>query len=337
VFKARAKHDHEVFLNNLCVELETDIAPNRLGPAFKAIRLLSGKRKVTGTTIHKSDGSPCLSEEVTLERWRQHFISALNHSGVPSNELDNEAALTPVDTFVCIDEPSVEEVYAAIKRLRNGRAPRPDGIPRELLKCAIHPVDHALHSIFLSVWRTGKMPTDWKDGIIVTLYKGKGPKSECSNYRPITLLSVPGKFFAHVILARIQPLLSIPGKFFAHVILARIQPLLGRMHRPQQSGFTRGRSTIDAILALRLLSEIHCEFSRPLNVAYLDIKAAFDSLDRRALWEALCSRGIADVLTDLTLPFMKILEQQFVPGKTNLHASKRHHVSVKAASLPKHF
>ena len=50
VFKARAKHDREVFLNNLCDELETDIGQNCLGPAFKAIRLLSGKRKeVTGT------------------------------------------------------------------------------------------------------------------------------------------------------------------------------------------------------------------------------------------------------------------------------------------------
>jgi len=131
VFKARAKHDRDVFLNNLCDELETDIGQNRLGPAFKAIRLLSGKRKeVTGTTIHKSDGSPCLSEEETLERWREHFISALNHHpGVPSNERDN-------------DEPSVEEVYAAIKRLRNGRAPGPGGIPPELLKCAIHRVTH---------------------------------------------------------------------------------------------------------------------------------------------------------------------------------------------------
>ena len=105
----------------------------------------------------------------------------------------------PVDTSVSIDEPSVEEVYTAIKRLRNGRAPGPSGIPPELLKCAIHPVAHALHFIFVSIWKTGKMPTGWKDGIIVTLYKGKGPKSECSNYRPITLMSVPGKVFAHVI------------------------------------------------------------------------------------------------------------------------------------------
>jgi len=54
VFKARAKYDREVFLNNnLCDELETDIGQNRIGPAFKATQLLSRNRKeVTGTTIH---------------------------------------------------------------------------------------------------------------------------------------------------------------------------------------------------------------------------------------------------------------------------------------------
>ena len=66
-----------------------------------------------------------------------------------------------------------------------------------------------------------------------------------------------------------------------------------------QSGFTAGRS-IDAILALRLLSELHREFDRPLNVAYLDIKAAFDPVvDRRALWKALRSTGVPDILIDL--------------------------------------
>ena len=73
----------------------------------------------------------------------------------------------------------------------NGRAPGPDGIPPELLKCATGPVSHALHALFLRVWKSGKVPADWRDGIVMTLYKGKGPKTECGNYRPITLLSVP--------------------------------------------------------------------------------------------------------------------------------------------------
>jgi hypothetical protein len=80
----------------------------------------------------------------------------------------------------------------------------------------------------------------------VSLYKGKGPRSQCSNYRPISLLSVP-------------------GKVFAHVLLARLVPLLTRHRRPHQSGFTKGRSTMDAVLALRLLAELHREFGRPLR------------------------------------------------------------------------
>ena len=93
-------------------------------------------------------------------------------------------------------------------------------------------------------------------------------------------------------------MLSVPGKVFAHVLLARIQPLLDITRRPEQSGFVAGRSNIDAILALRLLSEIHREFDRPLNVVHLDIKAAFDSVDRLALWKALRGRGIPVVLLD---------------------------------------
>ena len=42
------------------------------------------------------------------------------------------------------------------------------------------------------------------------------------------------------------------------------------------------------------LPELHCEFNRTPNVPYLDIKAAFDSVDRRALWKALRSTGLPD-------------------------------------------
>jgi len=118
------------------------------------------------------------------------------------------------------------------------------------------------------VWKSGKVPSEWREGIIIWLYKGKGSRSSCSSYRPISLLSVPGKVFAHVLLARLQSLLSM-------------------CRCSQQSRFTAGGSKIDAILALQLLSELHHKFNQPLNVAYIDIKAAFNSVDRCGLWKAL--------------------------------------------------
>ena len=83
------------------------------------------------------------------------------------------------------------------------------------------------------------------------------------------------------------------------LLLVRLQPLLTTHRRPQQSGFTRSRSTIDAILSLRLLSQLHREVNRPLHVAYIDIKSAFDSVDRTALWKALRSNGVLLFLLQL--------------------------------------
>jgi len=56
---------------------------------------------------------------------------------------------------------------------------------------------------------------------------------------------------------------------------------------------------IDAILALRRLAELHREFRKPLHVAYIDIEAAFDSVDRLALWKALHATGAPQFLIQL--------------------------------------
>ena len=42
----------------------------------------------------------------------------------------------------------------------------------------------------------------------ISPYKGKGARAACSNYRRILILSVPGKIFAHILLARLHPLLT---------------------------------------------------------------------------------------------------------------------------------
>ena len=81
--------------------------------------------------------------------------------------------------------------------------------------------------------------------------------------------------------------------------MACIQPLVDMTQCPEQSSFIAGCSTIDAILALCLLSDIHRESNRLLNMAYLDIKAAFDSINRQTLWKALSSRGMPDAFLKL--------------------------------------
>lgn len=113
-----------------------------------------------------------------------------------------------------------------------------------------------------AIWNNKRVPTEWKEGVILSCYKNKGDQRNTASYRPITMLSVPSKFVTAIILKRIQPL-----------------PLAKR--RPQPAGFTTSRST--SILALRGLAQQRREFRQTLYVANADLKAAFDSLDRNAL------------------------------------------------------
>lgn len=51
--------------------------------------------------------------------------------------------------------------------------------------------------------REEKMPDDFRDALNVSLYKNKGSKADCGNYRGISLLSIAGKIFNGVILNRL--------------------------------------------------------------------------------------------------------------------------------------
>ena len=90
--------------------------------------------------------------------------------------------------------------------LECGKAPGMDGIPPDLIKCCKTSLLSPLHDVLCQCWSEGSVPQDMKDAKIVTLYKNKGDKSDCNNYRGISLLSIVGKVFARVLLVRLQQL-----------------------------------------------------------------------------------------------------------------------------------
>jgi len=69
------------------------------------------------------------------------------------------------------DAPTVEEVAKAVGKLKNGKSAESAGITAELFKYSINSVVPALHRLFCRVWATGMVPAEWRDGIIVSLYK----------------------------------------------------------------------------------------------------------------------------------------------------------------------
>ncbi|KAG0693436.1 Transposon TX1 uncharacterized protein [Chionoecetes opilio] len=179
----------------------------------------------------------------------------------PPAEQLHTTGLQAVDADPPIDEtaPSLDEVREAVAKLRGGKAAGVCNISAELLKAGGEAMIHGLHAVLTAVWQSGTIPPDWKRGLVVPIWKGKGDRQDCNNYRGITLLSVPGKVLAHLLLTRIC----------SHLV---------KHQRPQQSGFKPGRSTTDRILALRVLVERRREFRQGMLAAYVDLKKAFDSV-----------------------------------------------------------
>jgi hypothetical protein len=75
----------------------------------------------------------------------------------------------------------------AIATLENYKSPCSDQIPAELIQARGEELQSQIHKLINSIWSKGELPDQWKESIIVPIYK-KADKIDCSNYRGISLL-----------------------------------------------------------------------------------------------------------------------------------------------------
>ncbi len=93
--------------------------------------------------------------------------------------------------------PTEEEVIAALGRLQINKAAGKNGILPEMVKgCGGEMLEHFI-DLFSTVWKEERVPTEWRDAIIVPILK-KGDPSQCDNWRGISLLDTTGRLFAKV-------------------------------------------------------------------------------------------------------------------------------------------
>ena len=107
-------------------------------------------------------------------------------------------------TKTCLDEILImDEMARAIAGLKDGKAPGGDGISAEVWKHGGDNLFSRLHLLITNACEVGSVPQAWKGASIVTIYK-KGDRTDCGNYRGISLLSIAGKIFVRILLNRLS-------------------------------------------------------------------------------------------------------------------------------------
>ena len=245
------------------MEKDFRTAPKRFWSAIR--RLRRGKRCSTNT-VYSGDGVLLTSTRDVVGRWAEYFEDLLNPTNMPSIE---EAG--PGDSG--LGSPiSVGEVAEVVKKLLGGRAPGVDEIRPEFLKVLDVVGLCWLTRLFNNAWTSGAVPLDWQTGVVVPLFK-KGDRRVCSNYRGVTLLSLPGKVYSGVLERRVR-----------RIVEPRIQE--------EQCGFRPGRGTLDQLYTLSRVLEGAWEFAQPVYMCFVDLEKAFDRVPRGALWGVLREYGV---------------------------------------------
>lgn len=177
-----------------------------------------------------------------LSRWAEHFEELLNRP-----TLANTPDISTAEEGLPIDcgKPTREEIRKAIKQLKNDKAAGTDEIPAEALKVDPEMLAEMLYGSFEKIWEEEEIPSEWKEGLLIKIPK-KGDLGLRSNYRGITLLSVPGK-----------------------VLNSHLGPVDHSL-RDQQASFRPGRSCTDQITTLRIIVEQSIEWNSPLYVHFVN-------------------------------------------------------------------
>ena len=91
-----------------------------------------------------------------------------------------------------------------MKRMQNGKAVGPDDIPMEVWKCLGENALEFLTKLYNRMMESERMPEDWRDSILIQIFKNKGDVQICSNYRGIQLISHTMNLWERVVERRLR-------------------------------------------------------------------------------------------------------------------------------------
>ena len=173
------------------------------------------------------------------------------------------------------DNLTLSELEDAIKKLKQKKAPGPDGVTNEMLKHLGPGAKRILLSVFNQSWHSGRVPTKWKEAHIRPIPKKGKDKRQTGSYRPISLLSCVAKLLERIVNRRLM----------WHVESNKILT-------STQTGYRQHHSTEDQLAFLTQDIENAFQEKKKVLAVFFDLSKAFDTVWKEALLLKLLKVGV---------------------------------------------
>ena len=227
--------------------------------------------------LKKADGSLLTAKADIAREFNAYFSSVFTMEG--------DILPDPVISYNGDDplaEVSISEQMTREKLLLldPNKAPGPDGFLPKVMKSVAGGLAPHLCRVYVASLATGDVPLDMRSANVCPIHK-KGPEDQASNFRPVSLTSVPGKVLESLIKDSVVAHLERNG-------------LLGE----SQHGFRAGKSCLTNLLEFYHVLFGTYDASGSVDIVYLDFQKAFDKVPHKRLMTKVRALGIVGQVSD---------------------------------------
>ena len=182
--------------------------------------------------------------------------------------------------FLEFQRVTEREVYKFIKEINISKSSGLENISsfiiKETFKILLPKVTHLFNLSLTS----SEFPQAWKDALVIPIPK-TGDLSNVKNYRPISLLPIPGKILEKLVHTQLSKFIEDNG------ILSDIQ-----------HGFRKSHSTIHSVAQLVKYVNTNMDMGKPTLATYVDFRKAFDCVQHGRLLDKLRKSNLSKNVVD---------------------------------------